>query len=302
MSVKSLKVNTAGNKLARGRPGCVGAPRHRTRASLYGPQKRIGTTSQLATRAARGDHGTPRLQCGKQGCCGSDCGIVHGAHRMCTLRRFALTVLNVMLSMDLGISCPGATRDGAVQVASLANTGSACTLRQRVARLGCRFTRRSVPLPDNECCVTSPSRSGVFETSTDQRVDTFTESISFDRRLYAHDIAGSIAHAQMLADVGLITPQECEQLVSGLETIRSEIEADRFAWRVELEDIHMHIEQALIDRLGDVGRKLHTGRSRNDQVSTATRLVDSRRDRSNGSAAVGVAAGVCGALPARPGR
>ena len=191
---------------------------------------------------------------------------------MCTLRRIALTVLNVMFSMDLGIFYPGATHDGAAQVASLANTGSACTRRQRVVRIGCRFTRRSVPLPDNECCVTSPSRSGVFETSTDQRVDVFTESISIDRRLYAHDIAGSIAHAQMLADVRLITPLECEQLVSGLETIRGEIEADRFAWRVELEDIHMHIEQALIDRLGDVGRKLHTGRSRNDQVSTATRL------------------------------
>ncbi|MFO7906522.1 MAG: argininosuccinate lyase [Pirellulaceae bacterium] len=120
--------------------------------------------------------------------------------------------------------------------------------------------------------MTSPSRSGVFATKTDHRVDEFTESISVDRRLYAHDIAGSIAHAQMLADVGLITAAECQQLVEGLRTIRSEIEQERFCWRVELEDIHMHIEQALIERLGDVGRKLHTGRSRNDQVGTATRL------------------------------
>ncbi len=120
--------------------------------------------------------------------------------------------------------------------------------------------------------MTSPSRSGVFETSTDHRVDSFTESISFDRRLYAHDIAGSIAHAQMLADVDLISPQECQQLIDGLETIRLEIQEGQFPWRVELEDIHMHIEQALIERLGDVGRKLHTGRSRNDQVGTATRL------------------------------
>ena len=124
----------------------------------------------------------------------------------------------------------------------------------------------------NEHCVTSPSRSGVFGTSTDHRVDTFTESVSFDQRLFAHDIAGSIAHAQMLADVGLITHDECRQLVATLETIRQEIAAGQFPLRVELEDIHMHIEQALIERLGDVGRKLHTGRSRNDQVSTATRL------------------------------
>ena len=120
--------------------------------------------------------------------------------------------------------------------------------------------------------MTTPSRSGVFATHTDHRVDAFTESISVDRRLYAHDIAGSIAHAHMLADVGLITATECEQLVNGLRTIRTEIEQERFSWRVELEDIHMHIEQALIERLGDVGRKLHTGRSRNDQVGTATRL------------------------------
>jgi argininosuccinate lyase len=125
---------------------------------------------------------------------------------------------------------------------------------------------------DDEFCVTSPSRSGVFETSTDQRVDSFTESISFDWRLYAHDIAGSVAHAQMLSDVGLISSEECDQLVDALHTIGAEIAEGRFTWRVELEDIHMHIEQALIERLGDVGRKLHTGRSRNDQVGTATRL------------------------------
>ncbi|MHB0956622.1 MAG: argininosuccinate lyase [Pirellulaceae bacterium] len=118
----------------------------------------------------------------------------------------------------------------------------------------------------------SPSRSGVFGASTDRRVDTFTESVSVDRRLFAHDIAGSIAHAQMLADVGLVAPDECRQIVTALETIGQEIAGGQFPLCVELEDIHMHIEQSLIDRLGDVGRKLHTGRSRNDQVSTATRL------------------------------
>jgi argininosuccinate lyase len=120
--------------------------------------------------------------------------------------------------------------------------------------------------------LTSPSRSGVFSKATDRRVERFTESISFDHRLYSHDIAGSIAHAQMLAAVGLISRQECQQICDTLDQIRADIEAGVFPLRTELEDIHMHIEQALIDRLGDVGRKLHTGRSRNDQVATDLRL------------------------------
>jgi argininosuccinate lyase len=120
--------------------------------------------------------------------------------------------------------------------------------------------------------VASPSRSGVFQTSADSRVDQFTESVSIDKRLYAHDIAGSVAHARMLADVGLIEAGQCAQLVEQLQAIERQIAEDRFPLRVELEDIHMHIEDALIERLGDVGRMLHTGRSRNDQVSTATRL------------------------------
>jgi argininosuccinate lyase len=113
---------------------------------------------------------------------------------------------------------------------------------------------------------------GVFAEATDQRVEKFTESVSFDQRLYAHDIRGSIAHAQMLAKVGLISQDEFAQIRAGLEEIQAEIEAGDFEFRTELEDIHMHIETALIDRLGDVGRKLHTGRSRNDQVSTDIRL------------------------------
>jgi argininosuccinate lyase len=120
--------------------------------------------------------------------------------------------------------------------------------------------------------VTSPSRSGVFQTATDRRVEQFTESVSFDRRLYAHDIAGSVAHAQMLAHVGLLSPEECGQIQQTLGQIGQQIERGELPLRTELEDIHMHIEQALIDRLGDVGRKLHTGRSRNDQVATAMRL------------------------------
>jgi len=113
---------------------------------------------------------------------------------------------------------------------------------------------------------------GVFDGATDRRVEEFTESVSFDRRLYAHDIAGSTAHAQMLAKVGLISEDECQQIVQGLEEIRREIEQGRFQFKIELEDIHMHIEKALIDRIGDTGRKLHTARSRNDQIATDMRL------------------------------
>ncbi len=120
--------------------------------------------------------------------------------------------------------------------------------------------------------MTSKAWGGVFNQATDRRVEQFTESVSFDRRLYAQDIVGSIAHAQMLAKVGLISAAECQQITHALEQIRQEIEQGDFPFRTELEDIHMHIERALIDRLGDTGRKLHTARSRNDQVATDLRL------------------------------
>lgn len=118
----------------------------------------------------------------------------------------------------------------------------------------------------------SPSRSGVFDAGTDARVERFAESISFDRRLYEQDIRGSIAHATMLADRELISGDERDAIIAALEEIRGELDAGTLPMRIELEDIHMHVEQALIDRLGDVGRKLHTARSRNDQVSTDTRM------------------------------
>ncbi len=113
---------------------------------------------------------------------------------------------------------------------------------------------------------------GRFTEGTDRRVEEFTESISFDRRLYEHDIRGSIAHTQMLAHVNLITDLERDQIIEGLHQIQTEIAEDRFDFSVEKEDIHMHIESALIDRIGDVGRKLHTARSRNDQVATDLKL------------------------------
>ncbi len=118
----------------------------------------------------------------------------------------------------------------------------------------------------------SPSRSGAFSQATDRRVEQFTESISFDRRLYTQDIAGSTAHAQMLAAQGLISADESNQIIETLQEIKGELDRDEFPTKIELEDIHMHIEHSLIERLGDVGRKLHTGRSRNDQVSTDFRL------------------------------
>jgi len=120
--------------------------------------------------------------------------------------------------------------------------------------------------------VASPSRSGVFQVAADTRVEQFLQSIRFDRRLYAHDIQASAAHAQMLAKVGLISAAESEQIAHTLAEIRQEIEQGSFPFTESLEDIHMHVEAALIERLGDVGRKLHTARSRNDQVATDLRL------------------------------
>jgi argininosuccinate lyase len=113
---------------------------------------------------------------------------------------------------------------------------------------------------------------GRFADRTDRRVEAFTESISFDRRLFEHDIRGSIAHARMLQRVGLLSAEECRQIERGLLEIRAEIESGRFVFVQEREDVHMHIEAALIDKLGDAGRKLHTARSRNDQVVTAVKL------------------------------
>lgn len=120
--------------------------------------------------------------------------------------------------------------------------------------------------------MTQKTWGGRFSGDTDKRVEAFTESISLDRRLYRHDIRASQAHARMLAEVGLLTNDEANQIVSALDAIAEEIESHEFAFSIELEDIHTHIERALIDRLGDVGRKLHTGRSRNDQVVTDVRL------------------------------
>jgi argininosuccinate lyase len=104
--------------------------------------------------------------------------------------------------------------------------------------------------------------------STDAMAQKFVESISYDWRLYKHDIAGSLAHATMLAKVGLITDSERDAITAGLKSIEHDIEAGTFVFDESLEDIHMVIEDALIKRIGEPGKKLHTGRSRNDQVAT----------------------------------
>ena len=114
--------------------------------------------------------------------------------------------------------------------------------------------------------------SGRFTQKTDKLVEEFNASISFDKRLYKHDIMGSIAHARMLAKVGIIKKREAERIISGLKAIEKEIEAGKFRFTSDMEDIHMAIEKRLIEKTGPVGGKLHTARSRNDQVALDIRL------------------------------
>ena len=119
---------------------------------------------------------------------------------------------------------------------------------------------------------TSPvSRSGRFAGGPAADVAQFTESISFDYRLWRQDIAGSMAHATMLCEAGLLTPRELRAIIRGLGAIGTEIRAGKFKWRLDLEDVHMNIEAALTSRV-PAGAKLHTGRSRNDQVALDMRL------------------------------
>ena len=113
---------------------------------------------------------------------------------------------------------------------------------------------------------------GRFTEATDSFVEQFTQSVSFDRRLASCDIQCSIAHATMLTHVGVLSAAEAEQITAGLNAILEEIEAGKFTWKQELEDVHMNIEAALVERVGEVGKKVHTGRSRNDQVATDLRL------------------------------
>ncbi|MDO8329678.1 MAG: argininosuccinate lyase [Fluviicoccus sp.] len=123
--------------------------------------------------------------------------------------------------------------------------------------------------------MSTPSSSmwgGRFSEATDAFVAEFTASVNFDKRLYRHDIQGSIAHATMLARAAVLTDAERDAIIEGLTAIQADIESGNFEWRVDLEDVHMNIESRLTDRIGITGKKLHTGRSRNDQVATDIRL------------------------------
>ncbi len=114
--------------------------------------------------------------------------------------------------------------------------------------------------------------TGRFTQPTNAFVEAFTSSVGFDQRMYRHDITGSIAHATMLCKVGVLTTDEHDLIISGLNDVISDIEQGDFAWSISLEDVHMNIERRLTDKIGAAGKKLHTGRSRNDQVATDVRL------------------------------
>ena len=113
---------------------------------------------------------------------------------------------------------------------------------------------------------------GRFTKATDKSVEEFNASIQFDCRMYAEDICGSIAHATMLERQGIISAADKDAIVAGLKAIYGQIEQGEFEFSVELEDIHMNIEKRLTDAIGEAGKRLHTGRSRNDQVALDTHM------------------------------
>ena len=113
---------------------------------------------------------------------------------------------------------------------------------------------------------------GRFSEATDSFVAAFTASVGFDQRFAKHDIQGSVAHATMLGRCGILTQEEVDTIIQGLHQVQQEIDASEFNWSIALEDVHMNVESRLTDIIGTVGKKLHTGRSRNDQVATDIRL------------------------------
>ena len=119
---------------------------------------------------------------------------------------------------------------------------------------------------------TSKLWGGRFNEATDAFVQRFTASVVFDQRMATDDIAGSLAHARMLRSVGVLSQEELEEIEGGMAQVQQEIAAGSFQWSIELEDVHMNIEARLTELIGVTGKKLHTGRSRNDQVATDIRL------------------------------
>ena len=119
---------------------------------------------------------------------------------------------------------------------------------------------------------TNTAWGGRFSEQTDAFVEAFTASVQFDQRMYRQDIAGSRAHASMLNKIGVLTEQDLDAILGGLDQVEQEIREGRFDWSVAREDVHMNIEARLTEIIGDAGKRLHTGRSRNDQVATDIRL------------------------------
>ena len=113
---------------------------------------------------------------------------------------------------------------------------------------------------------------GRFQEATEKMLEEFSASVHYDRRLYRQDMAGSKVHARMLARQGIISDKDADAIIKGLGEIEEEIASGDFVWSHELEDVHMNIEQALVERIGEAGKRLHTARSRNDQVATDIRL------------------------------
>ena len=130
------------------------------------------------------------------------------------------------------------------------------------------------PLKDKKSSLNAKSEawSGRFNEPVAELVKRYTASVHFDKRLAAFDIAGSLAHAQMLGVQGIISQQDVTEITQGLAEISAEIQAGTFEWLLDLEDVHLNIEKRLTDKIGDAGKRLHTGRSRNDQVATDVRL------------------------------
>ena len=130
------------------------------------------------------------------------------------------------------------------------------------------------PLKDKKSSLNAKNEawSGRFNEPVAELVKRYTASVHFDKRLAAFDIAGSLAHAQMLGAQGIISQQDVTEITQGLAEISAEIQAGTFEWLLDLEDVHLNIEKRLTDKIGDAGKRLHTGRSRNDQVATDVRL------------------------------
>ena len=136
---------------------------------------------------------------------------------------------------------------------------------------GCEFAQ---PLDDSEACQLMKSRllgEGRFSANPDALMQVFGESVSFDMRLAVYDLKGSLGHASMLAHVGLLSPEEFQEIESGIKELFEEVQEDDFPWKLELEDVHMNLEQALRAKT-EAADKPHAGRSRNDQVATDMRL------------------------------